>query len=447
MMIVILINSAMVGLSTFKVINTIHPSMQNPCVEEGFIEFMEWVFFVIYLVEFVIKFTARPAGYWNEYFNVFDFVLLVLSIAERFGPNIMPYYNRFYYKLPLTKFVGYQGFPDARSSPCRYKHELQWLGTRKWLTTRIGDIGLPQDSITSDTGAGGGSASSMKIFRCFRALRALRALRTIRYFRNLNVLLHAIISTVANYIFPVMLTVLMLIVILGVIGHNMFSQSTGEFDYIGDAKSYWVSLYDSIRSLAIVFTVDGWYDIFQQFKAYPESEYFTPNYYLIICLIILHFVLFNIFVGINISNIQEANSEYYSEILAEKEANLTKKKNDILERQFEDVRKLKDKQRLYQGAGGTGGFYDMISGFRETLRHDDYVVGDNPVSDLDWIELELDTLDAMDDQMYRVQQLLFENAHIMSIMADEALKRKILGGGVTGSLAAETSETGTFTSK
>merc|ERR1712071_88450 len=284
------------------------------------------------------------------------------------------------------------------------------------------------------------------MFRCFRALRALRALRTIRYFRNLNVLLEAIISTVANYIFPVMLTVLMLIVILGVIGHNMFGVSTAEADYIGDARGYWATMYDSILSLVIIFTVDGWYDIYADFKA-SESPCRPPNYFLIVCLLILHFVLFNIFVGININNIQEANTEYYSEILAEKEANLTKKKNDILERQFEDGRKLKDKQRLYQGAGGTGGFYDMISGFRETLRHDDYVVGDNPVSDLDWIELELDTLDAMDDQMYRVQQLFFEKAHILSIKANEAIKMKILGGGVTGSLAAETSETGTFNSK
>ena len=69
-----------------------------------------------------------------------------------------------------------------------------------------------------------------------------------------------------------------------------------------------------------------------------------PVIFIIVCMIVLHFLLFNIFVGLNIINIQEANSDYYEEIHAEKESILARKKEQILRRQFEDVRKLKEKQ-------------------------------------------------------------------------------------------------------
>lgn len=43
----------------------------------------------------------------------------------------------------------------------------------------------------------------------------------------------------------------------------------------------------------------------------------------------------------------------------------------------------------------------MVKPFRETLRNDDYAIMEDTVSDPTWLQLYLETLDHMDETVYR----------------------------------------------
>ena len=140
----------------------------------------------------------------------------------------------------------------------------------------------------------------------------------------------------------------------------------------------------------------------------------------------LHFIIFNIFAGVNIIQIQEANDAYTDELIQEKEIALAEKLDIIKRNQTQKIRILKERQHAHAAAGGgSGDFYEMTRDFRSNLRHDDYAIGQSPVTMLEWIELELDTFDIMDDQAYKLQQLFFEMAHILCVKADDNYKRRV----------------------
>lgn len=46
---------------------------------------LDGTFIGIYTIEFACKFYARPRLYWTNYFNVFDFIILALSLFEMFA--------------------------------------------------------------------------------------------------------------------------------------------------------------------------------------------------------------------------------------------------------------------------------------------------------------------------------------------------------------------------
>lgn len=55
------------------------------------------------------------------------------------------------------------------------------------------------------------------------------------------------------------------------------------------------------------------------------------------------------------------------------------------------------------------------------------MIGDSAITDLEWIELEIDTFDIIDDQTYKIQQLFFEMSHVMCRMADEDYRKRLHG--------------------
>ena len=60
-----------------------------------------------------------------------------------------------------------------------------------------------------------------------------------------------------------------------------------------------------------ILQVDGWFD------AQMEMDSKTNHYsriYTILFIVVGHFLIFNIFVGVNIMNIQEANENYHEQV-------------------------------------------------------------------------------------------------------------------------------------
>ncbi len=47
----------------------------------NFLTAVDNIFLGIYVLEFVIKLYAEPLGYWRNYYNLFDFTILVISVV------------------------------------------------------------------------------------------------------------------------------------------------------------------------------------------------------------------------------------------------------------------------------------------------------------------------------------------------------------------------------
>ena len=101
--------------------------------------------------------------------------------------------------------------------------------------------------------------------------------------------------------------------------------------------------------------------------------------------------------------VSEANQEYNEEIIAERETILQRKKDKILKRfvsahfialnfklvfrQYDDVKKLREEQE----ARGCS-FYQMIDDFKNTLKHEDYTLTEDIITDIEWMENYIFTL-------------------------------------------------------
>ena len=68
----ILLNAVIIAMETTTLSET-HPLLFT--VSDN-------IFLGIYILEFVLKLYAEPVGYWKNYYNVFDFTVLVISSVE-----------------------------------------------------------------------------------------------------------------------------------------------------------------------------------------------------------------------------------------------------------------------------------------------------------------------------------------------------------------------------
>ncbi|XP_072368488.1 cation channel sperm-associated protein 3-like isoform X3 [Scyliorhinus torazame] len=163
-----------------------------------------------------------------------------------------------------------------------------------------------------------------------------------------------------------------------------------------------------IRGLQVLSTalLDGWTDL----QAETGKLGFTSSRIFIIGFILLGcFLFFNLFIGVVIINIRETSKEFNKGVQAERETTLIQKKQAILQRQQSHITDLMEKQKTSQFES----FSEMVEKFKQTLRHDDYVLLDDLCSSLSFIDIYLTSLDEQDNTLYKLQQLYFETAYIL----------------------------------
>ncbi|XP_069754527.1 cation channel sperm-associated protein 3-like isoform X14 [Narcine bancroftii] len=131
--------------------------------------------------------------------------------------------------------------------------------------------------------------------------------------------------------------------------------------------------------------------------------------------ILLGFFLFiNLFIGVMIINIRETTREFNKGIQAERETTLMEKKQAILHRQQTHITQIMEKQKTSQFES----FNEIIEKFKQTLRHDDFVMLDDLCSSLSFIDIYLSSLDEQDNTLYKLQQLYFEISYVLGNMLD-----------------------------
>ncbi|XP_032885959.1 cation channel sperm-associated protein 3 [Amblyraja radiata] len=313
----------------------------------NFFNVAEQLFLAIYTVEFIAKIYVDPIKYWRSGFNVFDFIVLLLSYIQRF-------------------FL------------IRNSRIMSW----------------------------------------FHIVRPLRILRAISLIRGLQVLFGALVRTLKNVVF-VLFLLFLLMTVFALIGYNFYGDAKhGDFENWGSLKSAYFTLFSLV-------TLDGWTDLRAQTDArgYKSIQLFITGFILLGC-----FLFFNLFVGVIIINIRETTREFNKGIQAERETTLMEKKQAIIQRQQAHITDIMDRQ-LDRTATSEhhADFSEMIEKFKQTLRHDDFVMLDDLCSSVSFIDIYLASLDEQDNTLYKLQQLYFEISYVLGNMLQAERKETDAG--------------------
>ncbi|XP_072120008.1 cation channel sperm-associated protein 3-like [Mobula birostris] len=294
----------------------------------AFFDVAEQLFLAIYTVEFIAKIYVDPISYWKTGFNVFDFIVLMLSYIQRI---------------------------------CMLRNS--------------------------------------RIMSWFHVVRPLRILRAISLIRGLQVLVGALVRTIKSAIF-VLFLLFLLMTVFALIAYNFYGDSkTGDFKNWGSLKSAYFTLFSLV-------TLDSWSDLEEE----TDQFGFKSSRLFIMCFILLGVFLFvNLFIGVIIINIRETSREFNKGIQAERESTLMGKKQAILQRQRSHITEIMEKQKTSQFES----FSEMIAKFKQTLRHDDFIMLDDICSSLTFIDIYLSSLDEQDNTLYKLQQLYFEISYVL----------------------------------
>lgn len=375
--------NALIRTLTFGLVDY---DMNDPCKRHFFYLCLNHGFFLsCYIIEIVILLIGKGKDYWYySYWFWFDSVLVIFGLFELFSDRNNPIDCVAYYKYENN------AFPDSMLSTT--------ADANSWQQTQI---------------------RIAKIAKLGKALKSLRMFRMFKEFRYFNSLISAIGDVITSYMIYILALSIWVMLIFAVIATKYFGRASSILITMGWLKhplSNWATLGDSMGNMLACFGADGWYDVYKTSVVANDGvdDIIIVKIYLIFVMIFLHFILFSIFTGINIIQVQEANEEFFEMIKEEKRDALEVKKQIIRSSRLRKIKTLKDRQRQHNDD-----FYEMVGDFKRRLRKDDYVIADSAIMQKSWLELEMSTFDLFDDQMYKTQQLFFEMAHVLGMKCSD----------------------------
>uniref|UniRef100_F6SP61 Ion transport domain-containing protein n=2 Tax=Ciona intestinalis TaxID=7719 RepID=F6SP61_CIOIN len=349
----------------------------------------------------------------SEVFNglimaaIFANSIIMMLDVNNYYPSMKPYFPAA--DIAFLAIYSIEFVVKIYAEPIQYW--TTWSNRFDFFILLISYMQVLVDQFFADASKEASWTGALPMLRTLKATRALRAMRAVSFVRGLQVLLTALIDTMKKSFINVMLILLFVMFLFAIFGYYMFGYKGGDEENWGDLGSAFLTLFSFV-------TVDGWFDaqIEMDERTTPSSRIYT-----ILFIICGHFLIFNIFVGVNIMNIQEANENYHEQVIAEKEAILARKKESILHRQHEDVRKLKEKQKEKD----CGNFYEMVKSFQESLHNDDYVIQEDLITNLDWMELYIETLAHMDEGVVKIRQYHYEISHILTQAFSKEISKRL----------------------
>ncbi|XP_006731073.1 cation channel sperm-associated protein 3 [Leptonychotes weddellii] len=241
-------------------------------------------------------------------------------------------------------------------------------------------------------------------------MQSLRILKLITYSRGIRTLITAVGQT-AYIVASVLFLLFVLMFIFAILGFCLFGLPDR-----GDQNN-WGNLAVAFFTLFSLATVDGWTDLQQQLDSrnLALSRTFT-----IIFILLASFVFLSMFVGVMIIHTEDSIKKFERELLAERHMTLMEEKQVILKRQQEEVSKLMQMQKNADYRS----FSELVENFKKTLRHTDPMVLDDFGTSLPFIDVYLSTLDNQDTTIYKLQELYYEIAHVLSLMLEDLPQKK-----------------------
>jgi hypothetical protein len=210
---------------------------------------------MIFTLELVFKlFGLLRTEYWGDHFNQFDFLIVVLSLAEVCFPV----------------FAG-------------INMQEGYGGSRRLLEDQsVGDIAL-----TSGNGESGSAVSAFRIFRILRMFRVLRVLKMVKYLDSLRQIIAVIIETLPSLMWVMTLTVLLLF-IFAVLGMQLFGTVAAT-----DQRSNFSSFGRASLTMFEMLTAVNWNTLMYDYcrRTTPYSSFFFVIWIVIGDFVMLSLVL------------------------------------------------------------------------------------------------------------------------------------------------------------
>lgn len=252
------------------------------------------------------------------------------------------------------------------------------------------------------------NTSSQKSFvtvaRVIRSFRMFRILRTVSFLKELKIIVLTLLSTVANSVLNVVLLILMIFFIFSVIANSFFQE-----------KESWKSLSSAMWTLFRFICVDEWPLIQAEIDDIKASKIFT-----ILFVFIGNFIFTNIFVGLIIMNISDAQQEYKRSKIEEKKNLIKSKKEKILRKQIEELNQVIKRDKVNDF--NVDQFKELVIKYRDSIKHDELVGTVETSSNLSWINTYLSALKCFDNCMIPLKNAHFEMSLVLASIIEDRLK-------------------------
>ena len=316
-------------------------------IDDPIFSALNTLFITIYTLEFALKLYAQPVMYWKSGYNILDFMLLLVS-----------YFS------------------------------------------------VIQDMLASDLEDG---AANVTFLRVFRALRALRALRSISFIRGLQVIVSALLKTIASSVNVVILLILVMFV-FSMIGHYFFGRDENS------DKVRWGTIFDSMYSLWVYTTLDGWIILQQELDKVSTSTRLFSIFFIFIG----NFIIKQLFIGVVIQNLEEAQEEERNQQELRKQQQFELKKRKFLEKQEQDLQAFFDDLRSAEMDNVD--VQQFMASLVGTLRHDDIVPMQSIMSNRLWLQAFVETLQHQKVSLRAAQKLHYETLQTLCTLAEQRLQ-------------------------
>ena len=162
---------------------------------------------------------------------------------------------------------------------------------------------------------------------------------------------------------------------------------------------------------------DEWPEIQKNIDAYPGSRIFTTFF-----VFIGNFIFANIFIGLIIINISDAQQENQQKLAKSKNELINSKKDSILQRQADELRRMMAKHKLEDF--NLDVFESLVRKYCQHLRHDDLVQTKKLCTNLKWIRVFLQSVTHFENCMFILKNLHFEMANVLAAIIEERISNE-----------------------
>lgn len=224
--------------------------------------------------------------------------------------------------------------------------------------------------------------------------------RELSLIKGLEVIVSALVHTLFNSVIHVIIVILLIMFIFSIIGNSLFFL---EHD--------WASLKASMWTLFRLICGDEWPDIEKKIEAYAGSRLFTITF-----VFIGNIIFANIFTGLIITNISDAQLDHERKTIEEREKKIRDKKSNIM-----------NKKKLTNESTPPIDEENLISKFTDCS--DRLLRSNRTLTNPIWIKTFTKTLSCFDDTMSIVENLHLQMSRVLAELleirlADELNKKE-----------------------